>query len=218
MSSFPIVQVVEILIQDGPLSNGSNQFARILGIDPVTRKRIQNTHNLAKGNATDYYTELLEAWQGPLGNKATVQALRKILEDEKFKSAADSLEHLDVPELDKNQTTTTPALAAALSAYRLSDQTVRSKIVDILLIEPNLINEWVAFCGWLGIPEVELVQWRPQYMVAIMSKYELLSKILSVWGSREGGKANVAILIKVLNDHKFLTESTKIEDKFKLAE
>lgn len=88
MSSFPIVQVVEILIQDGPLSNGSNQFARILGIDPVTRKRIQNTHNLAKGNATDYYTELLEAWQGPLGNKATVQALRKILEDEKFKSAA----------------------------------------------------------------------------------------------------------------------------------
>lgn len=122
---------------------------------------------------------------------------------------SDSLEHLDVPELDKNQTTTTPALAAALSAYRLSDQTVRSKIVDILLIEPNLINEWVAFCGWLGIPEVELVQWRPQYMVAIMSKYELLSKILSVWGSREGGKANVAILIKVLNDHKFLTESSK---------
>lgn len=85
---FPTASVVKVLIQDVPLSHGSEEFARLLGIDAVTRNKIYKKHILETSTSTDYYTNLLQNWVGRKGNDATVDALRGILEDGEFKSAS----------------------------------------------------------------------------------------------------------------------------------
>ncbi|XP_035708156.1 uncharacterized protein LOC118435821 isoform X3 [Folsomia candida] len=108
---FPTASVVKVLIQDVPLSHGSEEFARLLGIDAVTRNKIYKKHILETSTSTDYYTNLLQNWVGRKGNDATVDALRGILEDGEFKSASDLLENLDAVDPAKS----TPADMSASS-------------------------------------------------------------------------------------------------------
>lgn len=91
---FPIKDVVKILINDAHLSDGSNEFATLLGIDPVTANKIHNNHNLGTSTSTNYYTNFLENWAGRLGKGATVGKLRSILEEGEFQSAAGTYVHL----------------------------------------------------------------------------------------------------------------------------
>ncbi|OXA54978.1 uncharacterized protein LOC110849816 [Folsomia candida] len=227
MSQFPIAAVVKILIHDPTLSRGSNEFAKLLGIDAVARDKIRSNHTLGTNTSTNYYTELLENWAGRLGKDATVGKLRGILEQGEFQSAADLLEHLDVPDPSKNSvdqptqadmsdaTTSTPTPASTdMSVFLLSNQAVRRDVTKTLQNQVPLLTAWERFCDDLDIPKGELITCKQQYSNGCMTNYALLNHILSLWGSREGSEGNVANLIKVLRSGEFLDSENKIKCKF----
>lgn len=77
------------------------------------------------------------------------------------------------------------------------------KIVDILLLDPILVENWGRLYSGLGLPVGDKVQLENGFRSGILNSEQLLVKILEKWVSGKEAKVAIETLCEILKEAKF---------------